>query len=218
MRFHIKISPNKRVVPFEHQVKIVGAIHKWLGENVEHGTPSLYSFSRLQNGKKKGNGLSFGNGTSFFISSYDNSFLKRLYQGIKESPEIAYGMEVREIIVQQEPDFENTNQFLVASPVLVKQRDDNGIKHLLFSDEKSSELLTATLKHKMQIAKLPEFDFNISFVKDYSKAKSMLISYKGIKNKANWCPVIINGSNEVKQFAWNVGIGHSTGIGFGSLI
>jgi CRISPR-associated endoribonuclease Cas6 len=44
-----------------------------------------------------------------------------------------------------------------------------------------------------------------------------MIIYKGIANKANWCPVIIKGRPETKLFAWNVGLGNSTGIGFGAI-
>ena len=39
----------------------------------------------------------------------------------------------------------------------------------------------------------------------------------GIKNKASICPVIVKGTSEQIAFAWNVGVGNSTGIGFGAL-
>lgn len=46
MRIQLKISPNKEVVPFGYQHLLTGAIHKWLGENQEHGSSSFYSFSK----------------------------------------------------------------------------------------------------------------------------------------------------------------------------
>ena len=57
----------------------------------------------------------------------------------------------------------------------------------------------------------------ISFDLKYPKAGTKLIDYSGIKNRANWCPVIIKGKPETKLFAWNVGLGNSTGIGFGAI-
>lgn len=45
----------------------------------------------------------------------------------------------------------------------------------------------------------------------------MLIDYRGVKNKASWCPIRIIGNAETKLFAWNAGIGNSTGIGFGAI-
>lgn len=44
-----------------------------------------------------------------------------------------------------------------------------------------------------------------------------MVTYRGIGNRANMCPVIIDGRPETKAFAWEVGIGNSTGIGFGSI-
>ena len=51
MRIHLKFKISNQTVPFDHQPLLVGAIHKWLGQNEEHGEISLYSFSRLEGGK-----------------------------------------------------------------------------------------------------------------------------------------------------------------------
>ncbi len=218
MRIHLKITKPNQLIPFNHQQNIVGAIHKWLGENTEHESISLYSFSQLQNGKVKEGKLEFLHGTKMFISTYDNGVLKRLIQGIKQYPEIAFGMKVIEITIQENPDFSNIEFFKIASPVLVKRTIDNKTKHYLYSEKETDELLTETLKNKMKVAGVEDETVSVCFAKEYSKASTKLIDYKGIKNKANWCPVIINGKPETKAFAWNVGIGNSTGIGFGSLI
>lgn len=54
MRLHLTTTSNTEIIPFEYQQKLVGVLHKWLGDaNKEHGSLSLYSFSWLQNGKKK---------------------------------------------------------------------------------------------------------------------------------------------------------------------
>ncbi len=218
MRLHLKITKPNQLVPFNHQQNIVGAIHKWLGKNEEHENISLYSFSQLQNGKVKEGKLEFEYGSKMFISSYNNEFLKRLVLGIKQFPEIAFGMKVSEIVIQENPSFSNVEFFKIASPVLVKRTIENHTKHYLFTEKETGELLTETLKNKMKEAGLEDETASVCFAKDYSKATTKLIDYKGIKNKANWCPVIIKGKSETKAFAWNVGVGSSTGIGFGSLI
>ncbi len=218
MRLHLRISRPNQLVPFNHQQNIVGAIHKWLGNNKEHGKFSLYSFSQLQKGKVTEGRLEFKQGSKIFISSHDNDFLKRLVLGIKQKPEIAFGMKVIEITIQENPDFSNIDFFKIASPVLIKRTIERNVKHYLFSDEESGELLTKTLKNKMKKAGIEDETVSVCFAKNYSKATTKLIDYKGIKNRANWCPVIIEGKPETKAFAWNVGVGNSTGIGFGSLI
>jgi CRISPR-associated endoribonuclease Cas6 len=72
------------------------------------------------------------------------------------------------------------------------------------------------MQHKLAVAGLPQ-DISIAFDRTYHKAKTKLVSIKGIQSRANECPVIIKGAPELINFAWNVGIGHSTGSGFGAL-
>jgi len=57
----------------------------------------------------------------------------------------------------------------------------------------------------------------VRFDLSYHRAGTKLVTYKNIKNRANWCPVIINGKAETKSFAWEVGLGNSTGVGFGGV-
>ncbi|MGN9307593.1 CRISPR-associated endoribonuclease Cas6 [Enterococcus faecium] len=57
----------------------------------------------------------------------------------------------------------------------------------------------------------------MSFDRTYYAAKTKLVYYKNIGNKTSICPVIIEGTPEQIAFAWNVGVGNSTGIGFGAL-
>ena len=58
---------------------------------------------------------------------------------------------------------------------------------------------------------------SIQFEANYPNSRTKKITYKGVQNRANWCPVIIEGKPETKLFAWNVGLGNSTGIGFGAI-
>ncbi len=218
MRIHLKLSINTEIVPYSHQHKLVGTIHKWIGENDLHGNLSLYSFSQLQKGKSKNGGLDFKDGANWFISAYDNSVLKNIVLNLKQNPEVCYGMKVQSVTIQEEPDFKNIDYFKIASPVFIKRNIEDKIKHYLFSDKESSNLLTETLKNKMKYAGLEDDSLKIEFDANYLKAGTKLIDYKGIKNKTSWCPIIIKGKPETKAFAWNVGIGNSTGIGFGSLI
>ncbi len=219
MRIHLKLSKNTKLVPYSHQHKLVGAIHKWLGKNDLHGKISLYSFSRLQGGSSNKKGLDFKNGANWFVSFYNDDFLKDIVFGLmKDKPEIFNGMQVETVTIQETPDFTNTTYFKIASPILIKRNDGGFIKHFLYTDKEAPELLTETLRSKMQQVGLTDDSLKIEFDTNYSKASAKLIDYKGIKNKTSWCPVIIHGKPETKAFAWNVGVGSSTGVGFGALI
>jgi len=217
MRIHLKIKTTNKVIPFDHQPLLTGTIHKWLGWNDEHGEVSLYSFSRLEGGKGAPKGLQFGNETYFFISSFDPALIKKLIAGIQADPTMFYGLMVSEIIIQEDPDLTERTLFHVASPIFLKRRVDEKIEHIVYDDDRADGCLKETIQTKIDKAGITDYSFSIRFEKNYPKAVTKKITYNGVQNRASWCPVIIEGRPETKLFAWNVGLGNSTGIGFGAI-
>lgn len=217
MRIHLKIRARNNTIPFDHQPLLVGTIHKWLGWNEEHGKISLYSFSRLEGGKSAKEGLRFEDDASFFFSSFENALIKKMITGIRADSSMFNGLNVSDIIIEEDPDMSNRELFFPASPIFIKRRVGEKIEHILFNDLKSNELLKETLKNKLKQVGLTDDSLDIRFESSYLKAETKMIMYKGVGNKANWCPVIIKGKPETKLFAWNVGLGNSTGIGFGAI-
>ncbi len=219
MRLIIHTSPNESFVDKYYQPKQKGTLHKWLGGDDYHGDISLYSFSKLNKAVYRRNGqIDFPQGAKWFISSQDRNFLERIVEGIQEDPSMFNGLTVESVQLKTDPVFEQTNKFLCASPIFVKQErtQDRGFEHLTWEDEKSDEVMTDLMKKKLSMAGLSN-DISIAFDRSYNRANTTLISYRNIKNRANVCPVIISGDQEAVQFAYNVGVGHSTGIGFGAI-
>lgn len=217
MRAHLKIKTGISILPFNHQHLLVGTIHKWLGWNDIHGKISLYSFSRLDGGKATKTGLRYDNETSFFFSAYDPELIKKLVAGIQTDNSMFNGLYVTEIILQEDPDLSDRELFFVASPVLIKRKVDERIEHITYNDPRSNSCLKETIETKMKVVGIFDDTFDVKFEKTYPKAKTQLVSYNGIDNKANWCPIILKGKPKTKLFAWNVGLGNSTGIGFGAI-
>ena len=217
MRVHLKISTSKEIIPFKHQHLLVGTIHKWLGINKVHGEISLYSFSLLENGKAEKEGLLFKNNTSMFFSSYDISLIKSIVKGIQSDPYMFNGLNVEEVILQEDPDLSEREIFYLGSPIFIKTKDNDKIKFIYYDDPLASNYLKKTLQTKMKIAGIVDNTLDIYFDMHYPNAKIKKITYKGIDNKLSWCPVIVKGKSETKVFAWNVGLGNSTGIGFGAI-
>lgn len=91
------------------------------------------------------------------------------------------------------------------------------IDHIVYDDPRANVCLQETLQTKMKKAGLSDESLSISFDLTYLKAGTKKITYNGVENRASWCPVIIEGNPETKLFAWNVGLGNSTGIGFGAI-
>lgn len=219
MRINLKTSPNETIIPFSYQKNLVGILHKWIGENKYHDLISLYSFSWLLNAVSKCNGFDFPEGSKWFISFYDDSILKRIISSILKDPMMFCGMRVEDVSIENTPDLSSRDLFYLASPIFIKHyRDDGKIKHYTYDDLISGELMKATLLHKMKAAGLPiDESLKIYFDQNYVNKKIKYIDYRGVRNKANMCPVYIKGKPETKAFAWNVGIGNSTGIGFGAI-
>ena len=217
MRIHLKINSSNQIIPFDHQPLLVGTIHKWLGHNDVHGEVALFSFSRLEKGKNQEDGLKFTQGTSFFISAYDASMIKKLVSGIQRDPTMFCGLTVMEIIIEEDPNLTNRELFYIASPIFISRRIGDKIEQIFFDDSRASGFLKETLETKMGKVGMYDDSFEIHFDFNCPNAGTKMITYKGIKNKANWCSVIIKGKPETKLFAWNVGLGNSTGIGFGAI-
>ncbi len=112
MRLNIFLSPNTEIVPYNYQQKLVGRFHSWLGDNPAHDELSLYSLSWLSHGKASKKGLNFDEGAYWKISSADNALLEKLVKGVFNDSKVLCGMEVREMIIQEPPDFRDSHTFL----------------------------------------------------------------------------------------------------------
>lgn len=218
MRIYLKLTPNTQTVPFNYQRSLVGAFHKWLGENELHDDVSLYSLSWLTHAEKRNNGFHFPNGSTFFISSWNDELLSQLIKGVFDGQDIKWGMSVEEVTIQRTPKLGSRQRFLAQSPILVK-RQVEGEKHDHYyfpGDKNVDKYLTETFHHKLQKAGL-SLDASMRFDPDYTKVKTKKITFNKIDIKAALCPVIVEGDPRAVQFAWEVGAGNSTGIGFGAL-
>jgi len=218
MRIYLHLSKNKELIPFNYQLFLTGSLHKWMGkDNIEHGEVSLYSFSWLQNVDATKTGINLKRGSYFFISAYDEALIKMVMKGIMTDPSVCFGSFVSAVDVEETPNFSAAQRFSIASPVLVRRFEGEKDNHIVYHDERASDYLTETMQRKLTLAGLPANDIKVSFDKNYQNPRTKVITYKGIGNRANLCPVIVEGTPEQVAFAWDVGVGNSTGIGFGAL-
>lgn len=223
MRIHFHLSPNRQPVPFAYQHFLTGAFHKWLGHDNElHDPISLYSLSWLYEGHaRRGGHLEFPRGAHWFLSVHDETLVQQIVTGALADTEVCCGMHVTKIEQQATPDFGTRYTFKVGSPVLVRSKEIEGkVTHYLYTDPEAAETMTATLRHKMDKAGLSDEDKQATarFDSTFRHPKTKLVRIKNISNRASICPVILEGTSRALQFAWNVGIGHGTGSGFGSLL
>ncbi len=217
MRIHFFLTTNTHTVPFDYQRFLIGVFHKWMGWNTIHDEISLYSLSWLQGGKMVKEGFNFTNGAKWFVSFWNENMAKQLIMNAMKNPEVCCGMQVKEIQIQDTPQFGSKEKFIASSPIFIRKYDENRKAiHLTYKDKDADIYLSETLYKKMKTADL-KYEVNVQFDRNCYNAKTKLIRINGIENRASFCPVLIEGDPEAVRFAWNVGVGHSTGCGFGAL-
>jgi CRISPR-associated endoribonuclease Cas6 len=223
MRIYLHLTPNREIVPFNYQQNLVGAFHKWLGENELHDDISLYSLSWLEHlgnprykTDKTGSGLQFPDGAKMFISSPLPDLHKKAVDGIFKDIYINWGMEVKEVRMQPTPNFGERHRFIAQSPVFIQRNIEGNKKFFFHNSPESADLMTETLRRKLKKLNLSE-DVSVAFDSEYKKPYLKLTHYKQIEIQGSMCPVIVEGDPRAVAFAWEVGIGNSTGIGFGAM-
>ena len=222
MRLQLYLESPERV-PFDYLPTLKSAFHRWAGHNdALHAGLSLYSYAWLRGGRAGRGGIHFPEGANWFISAPDEELIHELVSGVVRAPELGLGLRVADVRLQRAPEFAAGEQpFRVAGPVFIKHETDRDkpADHLLPGHPLADELLTATLRHKLRQAGLDDAGAAVRFDPAFiATAKTKLFRYKQVQCRASICPVLVSGSAEQIQFAWEVGVGHSTGIGCGALV
>ena len=221
MRLQLYLDAPERV-PFDYLPTLKSTFHRWAGpDEALHDGLSLYSYAWLRGGRAGRGGIHFPDGAHWFISAPGTALVQRLVGGVVRAPALGLGLTVRDVRMLAAPAFTAGEQaFRVASPVFIKHETERGrpADHLLPGHPLADELLTTTLRHKLRQADLPDEGAAVRFdPNSIAAAKTKLFRYKQVQCRGSVCPVLVSGSSEQIQFAWEVGVGHSTGIGCGAL-
>lgn len=218
MRVYIQLSKNDKTIPFNYQPLITGVIHKWLGKDNEfHGKSNVFTFSWLQNTIASKEGINLKEDAYFFISAHNPDFIRSIVKGILKDSEIFYGIRALDIQIQKAPSFLKEASFLLASPILLKEKEEGKTRHVTYKDKDFDKLLTESFKRKLKNAEIEANNVQVLINPDSAYRSTKLVDYNGIKNRTTLAPITIRGTTEQIQYAWCVGLGNSTGIGFGAL-
>ena len=230
MKIKIEFTKNNEPVPFDYISKLNGYLHKILGnDNKFHDGISLYSTSFLHGGKmdKKTKMLNFSDGGIWYVSSNDGNFILDFINNIYNHIDFAYGMKLSKVEMIK-PELINENDlylFNTKSPILLKERNFETNKNVYYTHEDdlkitSQMMKNIILKKASKIGfEINSDDFFISFNNLYDGSKIKWVKVKSVGNKASACPIFLKTKRkDVAEFIYNVGVGHSTGSGFGFLL
>jgi CRISPR-associated endoribonuclease Cas6 len=221
MRLKILLSATNKELPINHQHLVNSFIHRALGKNNEyHDAKSDYSISPLQGGTwiKGTKNISFKNGGYITISSLDEKFINNILLSLY-STYFYEDIKVNGIEFVDEQFYNGWNHFVTLSPFIIKKYSSKKDYTFHTIDDEGFEV---TLKDYLinKITKinpkldLSDFDVKIPYHVNHKKVKVVV---KNVVNIGNSCHININTNKQVAELLYNIGIGQSTGCGFGTI-
>ena len=223
MRLQLKLEKedSAKPLPFNHQPRLTGAIHKWLGPNNSlHDGMSLYSFGWLRGEKVTGKDIYFEKNMTWHISFFDSQYAWQLARGILKDPILMPGIKVEKVLEEPIPMFGEAARFLIDGFVVARtKRPDGSREYLYWNDPRADVVLTGLLRQKLLLANFgpDHLDVTVEFDRTYRTASKKSTKYRTVNHHGSLCPVIIRGTPEAVRFAYLVGVGDLTGSGFGAL-
>ena len=222
MRIIIRFTKNNTPVPVKNQSFINYYIHKCLGkDNKYHNAKNDYAVSTLYAGKLNDDKktLSFENGGYIVVTSLNDEFINTLVSGVMANKQLNWGMEFERFDFIKEKFYNGWNHFATLSPFIIKKNTDkkNYDFAVLTDDDFVSVVKNHTVNKLRAIYKNINLDdFDVKIV-DHPSHKVKPLWLRNCVNQANQCQVSFFCSANVAEKIYNLGIGQSTGAGFGTI-
>lgn len=235
MRLKISFSKTNLPIPKCNQHYINSFIHKKLGNNnIYHDSPSDYNISTLLGGRTENNSREveyYRDGAYFYISSQDDVFLNNIVSKLEEGDVLCEGLVFEEYsLIEPETFYNGENNIRFLSPLVLKTSKNRIDKYHFYTEPDFLDILKETTIKRLvaydnslnNILKLNLNNFDIS-IADSPKNKTVKVDYKIIDNKkifvlGNMCNLNITTNKKVMEVLYNIGLGKSTGSGFGTFI
>ena len=245
MRIKVNFSKNTSDVPNNNNV-VLEYIHRCLGrDNEYHDKISAYNISHLYGGEINSHdpkSLNYPNGGYIIVSSMDNTFMGKILVGLLNNPIMSHGMKFRNYDHMNEEFMNGWNHFSVLSPFIIKEiygKNNYGFLTLdgeykrveekwVVEKKENYDFENVVKEHLINKLKKinPSLDlsgFNVKIDEldrsgvRHNKHKVKKVYVNNILNFANQCQLSIQCNRKVAELLYNIGIGQSTGAGFGTV-
>lgn len=218
MRVKINFEANGVILPSHNQHMVNGFVHKCLGKNNEfHDAPNDYCVSMLAGGRLFGQGKLIFDKEMFLVISGDENFVSKFVSGALSIGSFN-GNRIIDINPIVEKFYDGQNHFATLSPILLKRYDGkSAYKFYRVEDEDYESALCSHTKRRLQKV-IPDID--VSKVKVTVKchgAKTKRVIVKNVANVANAHYVTVECTKEIAATLHRIGLGQSTGSGFGTI-
>jgi len=222
MRIKINLSPTDKTLPKHNQNIVNSYIHKCLGKNnIYHDSKNNYSVSSLKGVKliEGTDEVSFSDGGYIVVTSQDMEFLNKLIMGLFSNTQFGYGITYLGLDHIEEKFYNGWNHFYTLSPFIIKNYSSKTKYNFITLDDDGFEgTVKSYLMNKLNKidSSLDLTDFDIK-IPNCNSRKVRKVIVKNVKNVANACHISIHTNKKVAELLYNIGIGQSTGSGFGTI-
>lgn len=220
MRLKLEFSKPTEPISVNNQHLVNSYIHRLLGNNNKyHDVKSNYCVSPLCGGKlTPEKTLLFDKNPYIIVSSQDLEFLNTLMVGLMNEKIFCCGSEFLKSTIIQEEFYNGWNHFFTLSPVLLKQQNKGErVKFITINDKNYVDLLKQQIVNKLEKidSNLDLSDFEIVIDDKGKKMRKVLV--KNVINHASSFKISIKTNKIVAEKLYNLGLGQSTGSGFGCI-
>ena len=207
---------NKIILPFNNQKELNSFIYKTLGDNNSyHDSFSDYSISSIQGGRmydKKH--IIFDKSQPYIqVASENNQFIGDLINGLNKREYMFFNLEFEKIEFLSFNINSRFDTILTISPVIVK--DENG-KKISIDNKDFISYLKKNCIEKLRHKGIVDETFDIS-LRHSEKAKQKMIMVGDIFNISSIISLYVYGKPKSRETLYNLGLGGSTGSGFGAI-
>jgi len=214
---------SKEVVPIDYWDKVLSFLHgEILGKNNEyHDSISQYSISPLFNSRTVENGLLFDRGAIWLVRTPSIKVFKDFYLRGKNAitKELGYGLVLKSVDFSVK-EFSNITELSVGtSPIYLGQnKNSSNPDHITYKhgNDICSTLLKQTLLTKASMLGYELNPDSIDIEFDLAlPIKTKMVKISNVANIATQGSVKIVGNSDAIGLCYGLGLGVSTGCGFG---
>lgn len=203
------------IIPIVNQSDLNSFIYRLLGDNNQyHDVFSEYSISSIQGGKLyDGKYLKFEEEPYVQVCSEDVDFVNTLLNGLNVNKYEFFNMVFDRVEVDNFDIWKKYDKVITISPVIVYDENRNQIS---CKDERFIECLKKNCLDKLRHHNINDGSFDIELLNpDKGKVKRVLVGKR--LNIASMCLFKISGRVKSRECLYNLGLGGSTGSGFGAV-
>jgi CRISPR-associated endoribonuclease Cas6 len=234
MRLKINFHGSNTLVPINNNHILKSYINKCLSNNENyHGKVHESCVSQISGGKKIKDQalLDFSKGAFIIITSSDMIFINQLIIGMLQDTELGFGLMFHNFELIDEKFYDGWNHFATLSPFIIEDRGvliNGHRRYITLRDEDFQDKVEIYLKNKISKINpsLDLFDFKVKIDRNHPSHKVKMISVRRFKddgsfvdvlNHSNQCFISIHTNKKTAELLYNIGIGFSTNIGFGTI-